>query len=119
MYVNTYVRMYVHTYCDYCLYVRTYVHTYGTVHTYVSICTYVNACERYTDTYPDMYVCVFYFSNRERALDVERARAKEIATLPPPKREIDMVRTYVCESSKYEANSTYSLNTYVHLRTMN
>ena len=42
---------------------------------------------------------------------MERARAKEIATLPPPKQEIDMVCVCVCERSKSKTNSTYSLNT--------
>ena len=47
----------------------------------------------------DMKICMYIlFSSTERTLDIERARAKEIATGPPPKQEIDMVCvcTYIC-----------------------
>ena len=35
------------------------------------------------------------FSLTERTLDIERARAEEVATGPPPKQEIDMVCVYI------------------------
>ena len=84
-----------------CLFMFTYV------------CAYVLTCSTrmctHVHTYRILYIMVNYekgtrkyvhciFFNRQSVLDIERARAEEIATRPPPKQEIDMVCvcTYLC-----------------------
>ena len=66
----------------YCIYVKLYGNN-----SYEKNCRHEN-----------MYSMYILFSSTERTLDIERARAKEIATGPPPKQEIDMVCvcTYIC-----------------------
>ena len=80
-----------------CMYIQVFVQ-YVTMY----VCTYVLTCSTRKCTHMKMlqthkYVHFILF-NGQRILDIERARAEEIATPPPPKQEIDMVCvcTYLC-----------------------